>query len=927
MTSREGATTIYTRDFRLGEWLVRPSLNRLEHNGEVFQIEPKAMDVLVELAEHAGQVRSKNRLIRVVWGEAFVTDDVLTQAIRLLRRALGDDAKEPTYIETIPKRGYRLITPVTREPGHGEIDSQKVGHYRIVEKLGSGGMGVVYKAEDLRLKRTVALKFLPPELADDPERMQRLQREAETLAALNHSSIVTIHAIEREADQRFLVMEHVEGSTLAERVPERGFGKRELFDIAIRLADALSEAHEKGVVHRDLKPANIMLDARGRPKILDFGLAKLQPAERPEARTEPPTEGMTRDGRLLGTYPYMSPEQLGGKPADHRSDIFSLGAVLYELATGRAPFDGDSSAEVMSAILRDTPPPVDVERGDLPHHLSRILGRCLEKDPTDRYQRARALRKDLESLRREIEGGRTLPRKDSSITPRSGRRPLRLAGLLGAIAALIAAGITLVVRPWEKVAPPEPASAPAVTSLAVLPLENLSRDPKQEYFVDGMTDGLIADLSRISAVRVISRQSIMRYKDSDLSLPEIARELDVEALVEGSVLQAGDRVRINAQLVQASPETHLWTRTYEREISDVFTLLAEITREIADEIQIVVTPDERSRLAGSRDVHPDALKAYLKGEHLFGMLTPEEVMRSEAYFREAVEIDPSFALAWAGLAAYHQGLEFWVLPRNARGLIAQAIEAGDSAVAKALEIDENLARAHVVKGLAAFWRHWDWPAAESSFRRAVELAPSDSVARSALGFFLAAMGRCDEAIHQVELGERLAPRSQREMRLRGETLYYCHRFEQALEQYDRTLELYPDNVFVLSNRAWTLIALDRPDEAVKIWQLMRTWDGHRQLAEQYEGKSLEEVNCIYRQAATDPTSDLYSPFYAAKVSAENRETEEVFKWLEHAYAAGSKPEEPPPIWPMTFLKVDPDFLYLHSDPRFQDLLRRMNLAY
>jgi serine/threonine protein kinase/Tol biopolymer transport system component len=432
MSSPAGSTTVYTRDFRLGEWTVRPSLNRLELGERITQIEPKAMDVLVELAMHANEVRSKRRLLQVVWSGAFVTDDVLTRAIRVLRKALGDDAKEPRYIETIPRRGYRLVAPVTRDPDHGRLESQGVGHYRILERLGSGGMGVVYKAEDTRLKRAVALKFLPPEVADDPERLARFQKEAEALAALNHPNIVTIHSVEQHGDRRFLVMELVEGSDLAERMPTRGFGKREFFDLAVPIADALAEAHEKGVIHRDLKPANVMVDTRGRPKILDFGLAKLLRADGSADSSQLRTDVLTESGKVIGTYPYMSPEQIEGKPVDDRSDLFSLGAMLYEMATGRRPFAGDSSASVISAILRDTPPPVDLERKDLPPQLVRILGRCLEKDPERRPQSAAEVRAGLAELQLKL--GRVTPWKRlGRLIPRL-RRGSRVSGARESVA-------------------------------------------------------------------------------------------------------------------------------------------------------------------------------------------------------------------------------------------------------------------------------------------------------------------------------------------------------------------------------------------------------------------------------------------------------------------------------------------------------------
>jgi TolB-like protein/Tfp pilus assembly protein PilF len=795
-----------------------------------------------------------------------------------------------------------------------------LGHYRVLKKIAEGGMGAVYRAEDTKLKRLVALKVLPTELASSQERLDRFQREAESLAQLNNPNIVHLYSVEDDQGIHFLTMELVKGKSLDRLIPSNGLPLGRFFDLAIALAEALSDAHEKGIVHRDLKPANIMVDSKGRPKILDFGLAKLRHPEPAEGLSKLPTEVMTQEGQVLGTYPYMSPEQVEGKPADERSDLFSLGTVLYEMTTGQRPFQGASPASLMSSILRDDPPAVDLQRGDLPHHLARILGRCLEKSPDERYQRAKELAHDLRDLRQEVEAKVPAASRPAELPPRRPKWGV-LAGA-GALALLTVSLVLYLVKPWGHEAQPIP---PRITSLAVLPLENLSGDPEQDYYAAGITEGLISDLSRIAALRVISRQSVMRYKGSDKSLPQIAQELDVDALVEGSVLSADNRVRITAQLVQARPEAHLWARTYEREARDVLTLLSEVTQAIVKEIEVVITPEEQSRLADTREVDPEALKAYLMGTHLFNMLTPDEVKKSGGYFKKAIDLDPTFAKAWAGLAGYYQALELWALPANAYELRAGAATESDAALKRAIELDDSLSNAHATKGTSEFLRNWDWPRAESEYQRAIESSPSDSEAHAAYGWFLAAMGRCQEAIYEAQLAARLDPLSAYVLRLKGDVFYYCHELDKALEQYERALELWPGNAFLSAWLAFTYVALDRPDEAVKLWQQIRRWDGHEELAEQIEGKSLEEVNHLYIQNAMDPSSSLHDKFVIAKVYAEIRETDKVFEWLEKTLEERGRPGGVRG-WDLAFLKVDPDFLYLHSDPRFQDLLERMNLV-
>ena len=705
------------------------------------------------------------------------------------------------------------------------------------------------------------------------------------------------------------------------------------------LADALSEAHEQGIVHRDLKPANIMVDSKGRPKILDFGLAKLRRPDAEDFSSQLSTQMMTQEGRVLGTYPYMSPEQAEGKAVDHRSDLFSFGSVLYEMATGERPFTGDSPASLMSSILRDEPTDVDRRRGDLPHHLGRIIGRCLEKDPEERYQRARDLRHDLEQLQRESQADSSAAFRPTAtpVTPGRARHRLHLAAL--SLLLLAAATITLIVtRPWASETPPA-GPEPRITSLAVLPLENLSGDPEQEYFAAGITDGLISGLARIEALeRVISRQSVMRYKGSDKALPEIAAELGVEAVIVGSVLALGDQVRVTAQLVQVDPEQHLWTDTFDRDAADVLTLLSEVTRTIAAEVRAVLSPEEQDLLLGATEVDPEAHRAYLKGKYLFDQFSRARTWRADEHYREALAIDPAYAPAWLGRAEVKHAIAFWLEPWDSETRVTAAAEA-EIALAKALELDETLARAHSLAGQIHAFQDWDWAAAEREHHRAIELAPNDSAVRVWHAHFLSAMARHDEAIEEAKLAESLDPQSPLVLQITGIVHRNARRLDAAIEYFNTALQLGPENPWILVDLGWSYSLAERSEECRETLQSFRSMlaqipdppdrqQKHAMLAEALKDESLTlpEMMRLWLSEANDPSSPLYmeaGPLMVAYTHASIDEREKAIEWLEMSFSLqGDRTKSARPN--LIFLKADPGWDPLRSDPRFQALIAQMH---
>ena len=492
----------------------------------------------------------------------------------------------------------------------------------------SSVQGEVYRAKDHKLGRDVAIKVLREELASDPERLRRFEQEARSASALNHPNIITIHDIGKQEATHYIAMEYVEGKTLREMLSEGPLPTKKLLQLATQIAEGLAKAHSAGIIHRDLKPENLMVTSDGYVKILDFGLAKLLP-EAVDFGSEEITisKELTRAGVILGTVGYMSPEQASGRPLDHRSDQFSFGSILYEMATGKIAFKRETAAQMLAAIIEGEPEPVAKVNPKVPPHLRVIVERCLEKHPEERYESTR-------DLARELEGLREIPFALPAILTRR--------AVLAGVLALVVLGIALLVglnggglrdRLLGGVSP--------IDSLAVLPLANQSGDPEQEYFVDGITEALITDLAKISALKVISRNSAMRYKDTDKSIPEIAEELGVDAVIEGSVLREGDRVRVTAQLIEASTDQYLWADNFEQELRDIMTLYSDVARAIAQEIEIAVTPEEERRLASVRPVNPEAHDAYLKGSYHWKKLTREDLDTAQRYFELALEKDPS----------------------------------------------------------------------------------------------------------------------------------------------------------------------------------------------------------------------------------------------------------------------------------------------
>ncbi len=677
---------------------------------------------------------------------------------------------------------------------------ETLGHYKILGLLGAGGMGEVYRAEDTTLDREVALKVLPAELSSDPDRLARFEREAKTLAALDHPNIVTIHSVEEAEGVRFLTMQLVEGKPLSELIPRDGMLLERIFNIAIPLADALATAHEKVVIHRDLKRANIMVTYEGRVKVLDFGLAKLRLEVTPREATALPTEPLTEEGRIVGTMPYMSPEQLEGKEIDSRSDIFSLGVILYEMAAGERPFQGDTSVSLISSIVKDTPRAVDTMREELPHHLGRVIAHCLEKNPKRRYQTAIDVHNELDALKKEIESdvvARTSSASIPAMAPpkRFGRR-LATAGVVVALLALVLVWLGRREPPVKEV-DQRAATAAEEPMIAVLPFENLG-PPEDEYFADGMTEEITSRLAMVSGLGVISRTSAMQYKENRPSLRQIGEELGVEYVLEGTVRWAKSpegpgRVRITPQLIRVADDRHLWADNIERELEDIFAVQAEIAQQVISQLGVTLLASDRTALEGRPTDNLPAYEAYLRGLEALGKVEHKEAVR---LFELAVEGDPGFIDARAQLVIANARLYAWGdISEDWKGKSTAALESAQALAPENLEVQ-------LATAVYEYYVMEDYEGALTIVEDLVQKHPNNTELLKYVGYLSRRLGRWEESNTAFKQALRLDPRDGGTIASLAHNNRNLHRFEKAEALYDRCIEIAPDNSNCFTSKGW-----------------------------------------------------------------------------------------------------------------------------
>jgi len=641
-----------------------------------------------------------------------------------------------------------------------------ISHYKILEKLGEGGMGVVYKAQDTKLHRTVALKFLRPQAITGDGDKTRFIHEAQAAAALDNPNICTVYEIGETESQTYISMAYIEGQSIKERIQSGSLELVAALDIAIQAASGLQAAHSKGITHRDIKSANVMVTPEGQVKIMDFGLAKTVGATQ-----------VTKTGTTLGTAAYMSPEQALGQPTDHRTDIWSLGVVLYEMLTGRLPFKGEYDPALMYAIVNEEPEPVTSVKPEVPLEVERVVGKALTKNPDKRYQSADELITDLQELQESLD---LLPKR-SRLQLRLIRRRRQIAVGVAAAAAVVVM-IVLGIRYFT-------GSARAIDSIAVLPFEDISGNPEQEYKADGMTRELTAVLGQISAWTVKSSRSMMMYKGTNKSPSDIAAEVGAKALLEVSIKSlSGDRIEAIVELIDGSTEELLWAQPFEYGSSEINNLYNEIARVACERVGIALTLNEDARLASARPVNPEAYDLYLKAQYLGAKVTKEAYEKAVEYYQKAIEIDPNYAQAYAGLAGCYVFLGYFGhMP------VKEASSRTKAFVKKALEIDDTLSEAHFALAVSRFQIDWNWVGAEEEFKQSIELNPNLAEALNQYAWLLTAMGRFEEAIAEAKRALQLDPVSY----WLNQTLawiYYCARqYDQAIERFQQIAELEQNN--------------------------------------------------------------------------------------------------------------------------------------
>jgi eukaryotic-like serine/threonine-protein kinase len=670
-----------------------------------------------------------------------------------------------------------------------QLIGRTISHYRILTKLGHGGMGVIYRAEDTRLGRKVALKFLPED-SRDPSALGRLRREAQAASALNHPNICTIHDVGEFDGDYFIAMELLEGQTLRERIAGKPLPLDSLLELGAQVADGLEAAHISGVIHRDLKPSNIFITSRGAAKILDFGLARktqntIRETNSPggEITLSLDEEHLTSPGEVLGTIAYMSPEQARGEELDIRTDIFSLGSVLYEMATGRPPFAGRTSALLFDSLLHHTPASPSKINPETPPEFEKIVNKCLQKNRDLRYQHAPDVRADLRAVQSGTSSSLSGRDTDISHKPLFSRSAIALSAGIFLLLTLAVVFNVGRVRDWV-----HSPNGPRIQSLAVLPLINLTGDAAQDFFVDGMTDEVTTELAQIGGLRVTSRTSTMQFKDAKKSVPQIGKELNVDAVLQGSVAHSGNRVRVIAQLIEAQSDRHLWAKTYERELQDVLTMQDELARDIAAEIRIKLTPEALTRLASARPINPAAHDAYLRGRFLWNRRTEPELNKAKEYFNQAIAADPNYAPAYSGLADtyFYLGYAWGHMPPR------EAIPLAKAAALKAIQLDDNSAEGHTSLGFVKAMGEWDFPRAEQELKRAIALNPNYATAHHVYAVVLGAVGRNDDAIAEMRKAVEVDPLSVPVRNMLADKLEEAHRCNDAADEFRKTMELIPN---------------------------------------------------------------------------------------------------------------------------------------
>ncbi|MBI1765771.1 MAG: protein kinase [Acidobacteria bacterium] len=819
----------------------------------------------------------------------------------------------------------------TGEPELAE--GQAIGHYEIVGLIGRGGMGEVYLATDTRLKRRVALKFLPAAYTSHPDRLRRFQQEAQAASALNHPNILTIYELGKVNEQQFIATEFVEGETLRQRLKRAPLTLVETLELALQIGSALSAAHAAGIVHRDIKPENIMVRRDGYLKVLDFGLAKLTEQHEPvtRAHTAAPKSGDANisSGLVLGTVKYMSPEQAHGLPVDARSDIFSFGVVLYEMLTGRKPFDGETTSHVIAALLEHDPAAVSTISPGIPPDLERVVTRALQKDCQARYQTAAELIEALKQIKHQLGAPEQSTKKPGSLQGEVATAPQTWnADLIGGIRRHFRSlasgtfGFAAVVAAVFYFASSSESGKP-INSIAILPFAHVSSDANGEYVASGIADYLTNRLARLPALTVLASSAAARSKTSNpLTVSQDARalgnQLHVEAVVAGQVTLQDNRLQIRVELVDVRGNGSRWARQYERDAADILSTQDDLVRELSAQLRANLTPNEARQLAKRSTESREAYQSYLRGRYHWNKRTEPELRKAVAFFDEASGLDPQYALAYAGLADAYQVLALHG-PLSPQEYCPRAKAAAE----QALKLDDTLAEAHTALAYVKFLHEWDWPGAEAEFKRAIKLNPNYATAHQWYGEYLGNMGRPWEALSERERALRLDPLSPIITAELGFSYLEARQYDRAVEEYRKATELYPDFAPAHSFLAGAYEASGLYDQAIAENQKAITLaaDGYdlASLARIYAGAGRRlDAQKLLAEITLNIKHKYYPATHIAAAYAALGDKDKAFEWLDKAYEHRD--------WGLVLLKVYPIFDSLRADPRFAELLQRMNFS-